>query len=294
MNELDTTTATPLIPVTDGIIGGRKCQVVDARTLHGYLECGRDFSNWIKGRIDRYNFVDGRDYSVNLDPPDLANQDRHGGDRRSKDYSFTLDTAKQLCMVENNAKGLEARRYFIECERKYHEMASGVAPVKPRRVVVSCHAGLLAEHKAALAFAKVKMQAARLYGMDAEMARAVVMEQVRRTIGVDDSPYLIGNHVKEVPVIPTELGKLCGLCAIDMNLRLAQAGFQVRDGKDWKATTQGEPFCTRNPYQSRNSEHTGYQLLWYPRVLEAMEMDSDQRPQQPITVLRSVSAQGSH
>lgn len=94
-------------------------QTCDARELHAFLEVGKDFSNWIKDRIAAYGFVDGIDFHVeeNLDSPNLANQKRHGGDRRSKDYLISLDMAKELSMVERNAKGREARRYFIECER---------------------------------------------------------------------------------------------------------------------------------------------------------------------------------
>jgi phage antirepressor YoqD-like protein len=35
-----------------------------------------------------------------------------------KTYHLTLDMAKELSMVERNAKGKQARQYFIECERR--------------------------------------------------------------------------------------------------------------------------------------------------------------------------------
>ena len=95
---------------------------VDARSLHAHLEVGKDFSTWIKGRIEKYGFVDGFDYAtyLNLDSPELGNQDykpKHGGDRKTTEYALTLDMAKELCMVENNSRGKDARRYFLEMER---------------------------------------------------------------------------------------------------------------------------------------------------------------------------------
>lgn len=94
-------------------------QCCNARDLHAFLEVGKDFSNWIKDRIQKYEFKEGEDFITALETPDLANQDAPtwGGDRRSIDYHLTLDMAKELAMIENNPKGREARRYFIRMEK---------------------------------------------------------------------------------------------------------------------------------------------------------------------------------
>ena len=38
------------------------------------------------------------------------------------DYEITVDMAKELCMIENNLKGKQARTYFINCEKKLKEV----------------------------------------------------------------------------------------------------------------------------------------------------------------------------
>ena len=63
-----------------------------------------------------------------FDPPNLANQNQRGGDRRSTDYHLTLETAKHIGMMERNDKGHEVRRYFIECERRLLEGAQAQIP----------------------------------------------------------------------------------------------------------------------------------------------------------------------
>lgn len=95
-----------LIPIYKGESG----QVVDARELHEFLEVGKDFSNWIKDRIEKYEFVEGEDFT-----PVLA---KSTGGRPSTEYTLTLDTAKEIAMVENNEQGRKIRKYFIEVENR--------------------------------------------------------------------------------------------------------------------------------------------------------------------------------
>ncbi len=110
--------AQQLVRVFDGVIGGLSSQVCDGRELHTYLEVARDFSTWLAERIEKYGFEENRDFA--LIPQNGGIKKGRGGDRRTKDYHLTLDMAKELSMVENNEQGRQARRYFIEMERRAH------------------------------------------------------------------------------------------------------------------------------------------------------------------------------
>lgn len=135
-----------LIPVFTGTLSNSTVRLCDARTLHAFMAVQRDFSNWIKGRIRKFGFVEGVDFitvknlnspdlvSTKLDSPNRANQ-VHGGDRKSIDYHLTLDMAKELAMVENNDMGRQARRYFIACE------AAALAPAR----ISPAHSAALAD-----------------------------------------------------------------------------------------------------------------------------------------------------
>lgn len=113
--------AQQLIPVFTGELTDQEAQSCNARDLHRSLKVGRDFSNWIKGRIDEYGFARGVDFEV-FDSPNPASDrspnsasKRRGGQNRI-DYHLTLDMAKELAMIENNEVGRQVRRYFIQCE----------------------------------------------------------------------------------------------------------------------------------------------------------------------------------
>lgn len=53
-----------IIPVSPDIIGGYETGIVSARALHKALGVGRNFTTWIKGRIEEYGFKKGVDFEV--------------------------------------------------------------------------------------------------------------------------------------------------------------------------------------------------------------------------------------
>ncbi|HED7990710.1 TPA: antA/AntB antirepressor family protein [Campylobacter coli] len=81
----------------------------NVKFLFYFLEIDTKFADWIKNRISHYDFIENQDYIIEL---------VYTKGRPRKEYYVTLDMAKELCMVENNEKGRQARRYFIECEKR--------------------------------------------------------------------------------------------------------------------------------------------------------------------------------
>ncbi|PIT67999.1 antA/AntB antirepressor family protein [Bartonella tribocorum] len=107
-----------LIKITEQTIDQEAVQTVNARELHAFMEIGKRFATWITDRINQYTFEEGKDFikTQDLRFPKL-------GSAKSRavtviEYYLTLDMAKELSMIERNEKGRQARRYFIECEKK--------------------------------------------------------------------------------------------------------------------------------------------------------------------------------
>ena len=135
-----------LIPTFTATIGGIEQICADARFLHAYLQNGDRFAGWINDRLQKYGFEQGTDYELiawEKTPANFASENTEAnfasekteaknqgrGGHNKKDYRISLDMAKELSMVENNARGREARRYFIAMERKALGLAQTVAPV---------------------------------------------------------------------------------------------------------------------------------------------------------------------
>ena len=116
-----------LLPI--GEKNGQKA--VNARDLHSFVQVGKDFSTWIKNRIDKYDFIEGKDFqTLYLDyQGNLLNiRLPQNGDSKNQqvskiEYALSISMAKELSMIENNERGKQARKYFIACEENKHELS---------------------------------------------------------------------------------------------------------------------------------------------------------------------------
>lgn len=85
-------------------------KAVSARELHKFLDATERFSTWIERQF-QYGFIEGQDYVGCKQFNTLANQELN-------DFALTIDTSKEISMLQKSEKGKQARQYFIECERK--------------------------------------------------------------------------------------------------------------------------------------------------------------------------------
>ena len=93
-------------------INGEK--IVSAWELWKFLDISYSFSTWIKRRIEKYDFIENEDFVVVTSTGvKLGNP--------QEDYILSLDMAKELAIIEKNPAGRVARRYFIQCEKKYRK-----------------------------------------------------------------------------------------------------------------------------------------------------------------------------
>jgi phage anti-repressor protein len=87
--------------------------LIEARVLHQKLQSSQQFSDWVKARIGYFEFVEGEDYFISL-----RNRSDGKKGKQRVDYLLTIDTAKELAMLERNDIGRSIRRYFIQKEKE--------------------------------------------------------------------------------------------------------------------------------------------------------------------------------
>ena len=110
-----------LIKINNVTMDGEEINSVDARELHEFLGVGTRFDKWIDRRIEEYEFIEGIDYWSFL----TVRSDGLSG-KNPTQKTLTTNMAKELSMVEKNKKGREARKYFIECEKKSKQIQNQI------------------------------------------------------------------------------------------------------------------------------------------------------------------------
>ena len=86
---------------------------VSARELHGFLEVETRFNDWFR-RMCEYGFTENRDFRF------YSILSKTNGGRPAQDAEITIEMAKEICMLQRNEKGKQARQYFIELERAWN------------------------------------------------------------------------------------------------------------------------------------------------------------------------------
>jgi anti-repressor protein len=84
---------------------------VSARELHEFLEVDTRYNDWFL-RMCEYGFSEGIDFYSFLS--------KSTGGRPAQDAQLTIDMAKEVCMLQRNDKGKQARQYFIQLEKDWN------------------------------------------------------------------------------------------------------------------------------------------------------------------------------
>lgn len=89
---------------------------VSGRELHEFLGSKTAYKDWIKRMIE-YGFIENEDFCSFLS--------ESSGGRPTVNHNLTVDMAKEICMLARSERGKQARRYFIEVERRYKSGMTG-------------------------------------------------------------------------------------------------------------------------------------------------------------------------
>ena len=91
---------------------------VSARELHEFLEVGTAFKDWFP-RMCAYGFTKDVDFNP-LKIERVQNEGDRLVNRMVDDAAITVEMAKELCMIQRNERGKQARQYFIQLERDWN------------------------------------------------------------------------------------------------------------------------------------------------------------------------------
>lgn len=92
--------------------------VVSARELHEFLQVNTEFRHWFP-RMCEYGFTEGVDFNP-FENDRVQNEGGRIVSRTVYDAALTIDMAKELCMLQRNEKGKQARQYFIQLEKDWN------------------------------------------------------------------------------------------------------------------------------------------------------------------------------
>lgn len=208
--------------------------LVSARELHEFLKVKQDFSDWIKKQLESVDATENIDFTL------LKGKTSESGGRPSTEYILTLDIAKEINMIagiaprsneETKKLSKEARKYFIECEKKLKEVIN--KPVLPEDYLSALKALVASEEEKALMKPKV--------------------EYYEKTL--NPSTYI-------KLLTTSEISKDLGMSAQGLNKKLNELGIIYKAKKTWMLYSK---------YQDRIPEYCDYTINEHGQTLKWTE-----------------------
>jgi phage anti-repressor protein len=240
-------------------------QTVDARILHEFLESKQQYTDWIKGKIKKYDFVEGTDFVK-------FHNFMKSNSKPRDEYHLTINMAKELSMVEGNAKGKQARQYFIACEEKSKALEKQM--ITSTRQKSLTYTKLASELNGAARIAKI-------FGLNNNQAALAANQAIYKDYGVNCMETMeiryLDQEEQELHLTPSDIAKRLNLrSAQEANKRLEKAGLQTahRNAKNklvWTLTEQGHFYAIIKDTGKKSGKGTPVtQIFWRESVLEEL------------------------
>lgn len=219
MRELEQNNANGIIKIEER--NGQR--LVNARELHEFLEVNSKYADWIKNRIKKYGFIEDQDYIT------LSKNLENGG--RTLEHGLTIDMAKELSMVENNEKGREARRYFIEAEKQLRQTS-----IKPLTKVEYAQMLLEAEIKREKA-----EETAEIFRIASDRKGQMIAIQNERFVELDKEKQVVESRNEELEdhfnsnsgITTRAIALELGMTAQQLNSVLRKVKLQWKQGNNY-------------------------------------------------------------
>ena len=91
---------------------------VSGRELHEFLEVNTPYRIWFP-RMVEYGFTEGEDFNPYKNVR-VQSEGNREVERTIEDHQLTIPMAKELCMIQRNERGKQARQYFLAVEAQWN------------------------------------------------------------------------------------------------------------------------------------------------------------------------------
>lgn len=175
--------------------------LVSGRELHEFLEVGTQYTKWFE-RMVEYGFIENVDFI-------LVSQKRPTNNPKNPftditDHHIKIEMAKELCMIQRNEKGRQARMYFLELEQKWNS---------PEMVIKRAHE-----------FLQKKVESLTTENL--------VLLQQNNELQPKATYYDMVLQNKSLLSV-SKIAKDYGMSAVSLNRKLNELGVQYKQGNIW-------------------------------------------------------------